>query len=207
MKTTDHKKAFYQREKNTLYIIIFGIILFSMSFFIDKTVIAYAKTMQTPYGDYFLSGASNTWLLVMLLGVLIMLLLYLKQKQHNTREFLLIMGLTLAITGIIKITVMRERPLETIFEAGFFDYSFPSQHTAFAVATLVFVWKKLSSIKYIKYVYTGLAILVGLSRIYLQAHYLSDVIAGALIGYIVSWCVLGLQYKIKEKSATFIKTL
>ncbi len=179
-----------KRNKQSVCILLTGIILLSISFFIDKTVSSYAKTMQTPYRDYFLSGASNTWLLVMLLGVFIMLLLYLKQKQHNTREFLVIMGLTLVITGIIKIIVMRERPGAAIFEAGFFDYSFPSQHTAFAVAALVFVWRKLHSVKY---VYLGLAILVGLSRIYLQAHYLSDVIAGALVGYIISWCVLELQ--------------
>lgn len=68
--------------------------------------------------------------------------------------------------------------------AGSALHSFPSGHaaTAFALATaLALAYPR------IRWVFVAPAILVGISRIYLGAHFLSDVIAGAGVGAAAGW--------------------
>ena len=66
------------------------------------------------------------------------------------------------------------------------DTSFPSAHSiaAFSVAT-VFA-RRYGSHRWVPWVAYGAATLVGFSRITLQAHFPSDVFAGAAFGYIIS---------------------
>jgi undecaprenyl-diphosphatase len=64
--------------------------------------------------------------------------------------------------------------------------SFPSSHAAnaFAIAAvLARRWKRPSPIVWL------LAAVVAWSRVYLNRHFLSDVVCGALIGLIVAWAV------------------
>ena len=59
------------------------------------------------------------------------------------------------------------------------DYCFPSGHTAvtFCVAAVLVIYYKAKAVPAVV-----LALLIGLSRIYLCEHYVTDVIAGVLIG-------------------------
>jgi PAP2 superfamily len=68
--------------------------------------------------------------------------------------------------------------------------SFPSGHTiaAFSIAT-VFA-ERYSDHRWVPWVAYGLAALVGMSRITLQAHFPSDVFAGAALGYSISHFVV-----------------
>ncbi len=67
------------------------------------------------------------------------------------------------------------------------DYSFPSSHaaTAFAAATVFAVFDKKR-----KYFYYLLAILISFSRLYLGCHFFFDVLAGGVIGYLISKTIL-----------------
>ena len=67
------------------------------------------------------------------------------------------------------------------------DFSFPSAHaaTAFAAATILTFFDKKH-----RWFYYTVAILISYSRIYLGCHYFLDVIAGAIIGYIISRLLL-----------------
>jgi membrane-associated phospholipid phosphatase len=64
--------------------------------------------------------------------------------------------------------------------------SMPSGHTivAFSVATIVA--RRYGNQKWVPYVSYGMAALVGLSRITLSAHFISDVFVGGALGYSVS---------------------
>ena len=83
---------------------------------------------------------------------------------------------------ILKILVARERPdLAFLPEETF---SFPSRHAAIALAVIPFMLKEKGL------VFWWIAgILIGLSRLLLGAHYLSDVLGGALIGYYTSYFI------------------
>ena len=79
------------------------------------------------------------------------------------------------------------------------SYSFPSGHTftAFFLATTIFIrWRKWG------YIALPLAFMVGFSRIYLGAHYFSDVLVGGILGVgvaIANFFICKLIYSRLEK--------
>jgi undecaprenyl-diphosphatase len=110
----------------------------------------------------------------------------------------------LIITGIIveltKAIVQRPRPELSVlpqYVTQAYSTSFPSGHTAsaFLIAAVVSHYYP----KYAKFLYP-LAIIVGLSRMYLGVHYLTDVIAGAVIGIVVGLIVIK-----KEKAIFYLE--
>lgn len=73
----------------------------------------------------------------------------------------------------------RSRPEDSIVETS--SNSFPSGHTTTAFASAAILGSRYKEGKSLLY---SVAALTGLSRLYLGAHYLSDIIAGAFIGEI-----------------------
>ena len=135
--------------------------------------------------DYFFSFFSMKGGSVLIWIAIIVLLIIFEEKIN--KKFILYFLVALGITSIIvfglKNTVRRARPT-TVCEKGF---SFPSGHasTAFAVAVILSVFNKKR-----RWFYYTIAVLISYSRIYLGCHYFSDVIAGAIIGYIISQLLL-----------------
>ncbi|GKX66053.1 phosphatase PAP2 family protein [Inconstantimicrobium mannanitabidum] len=90
--------------------------------------------------------------------------------------------------GIIKRIFQRQRPfqgiatLETIIKRPM-TYSFPSGHTASSFAAAGVLGVLFPSVKIVAYI---LASLIGISRVYLNVHYSTDVFAGALLGFVCS---------------------
>ena len=109
--------------------------------------------------------------------------------------FLLLGGLigSSLVTHLIKLIFSRPRPhvVEDMLVNMPKDFSFPSAHTAQAAAffvALALIVHRYAPVKigWSVWAISGLMIFfVGYSRIYLKVHYVSDVIAGAVLG--VSW--------------------
>lgn len=122
--------------------------------------------------------------------ILLGLMLIAAGKQY--RRWGIVMLLSLAITAFvtnlaIKPFFARPRPFDTlmfdILIAPPHDFSFPSGHTSAAVSvavTALFINRKIGIGMLI------FAILMAFSRMYLGVHYLTDVLAGAAIGALVS---------------------
>ncbi len=100
--------------------------------------------------------------------------------DHDGRiQFYKAIGASTATTYVLKYTVQRERP------DGSNTRSFPSAHTMFAFQGATFIHKRYG-FNYAIAAYLG-ATFVGYSRIEADKHYLSDVIAGAAVGWVSSW--------------------
>jgi undecaprenyl-diphosphatase len=98
----------------------------------------------------------------------------------------------LVLVRLLKVLFSRERPEDAIDEmrGRLMDaYSFPSGHatTSFGLACLVATSYPLPAVQAIVY---AVATLIALSRVMLREHYLSDVLAGALLGTIVAASIL-----------------
>lgn len=108
-------------------------------------------------------------------------------KLFNTKQFILLI-LVNFIVGIIKYMIKRNRPYINDPEIKLYDeniidkYSFPSGHTTFCFLLYFILYdNKVINIKYII-----LPILVGISRIMLGAHYITDVICGIILARILA---------------------
>jgi undecaprenyl-diphosphatase len=143
--------------------------------------------------DFFFSFLSLRGNSIIIWAVIVLFLVFFELKKHHYRLIILflISFLTTAflVNVVIKNIIRRPRPnLQTSnFKLQTYqcpkDYSFPSGHaaTAFAAATIIAHYDKKR-----KWFYYLVASLIGLSRIYLGCHYLSDVVGGGIIGYFIS---------------------
>ena len=107
---------------------------------------------------------------------------------------ILSIGLTfLMVDGVVKPNIDRDRPFETWSDARLIDTrpltgSFPSGHAASAVAGALSVGRLFPAARV---VWWPLAAAIAVSRIYVGAHWPSDVLAGAFTGWAMAWFVLG----------------
>lgn len=105
-----------------------------------------------------------------------------------------VFGLALAhLMGeiIIKHIVKRVRPCHSLGdEEQLIDrprfYSFPSGHTTASFAFVGVALLRCMTITFLPIL--SLALLISFSRIYLRVHYLTDVLAGALLGFVCGIC-------------------
>ena len=106
------------------------------------------------------------------------------------------------VVGVSKVLIGRARPIffEALDITGFFPPSFdwafnsmPSGHTAVSFAGLVMIGMLAPRYKFFTWT---LAIIIGLSRIAIGAHWPSDVILGAFIGMVVADIIKSMKNKI-----------
>jgi membrane-associated phospholipid phosphatase len=131
------------------------------------------------------------------LTVLVVLLLAARRHWHGALTLTVAVATTQAGVQVIKHLISRPRPGVGLIEAA--GFSFPSAHAATSVAlylTVAFIAARACrGVTRIAIACTGLLLVlaVGASRVYLGAHYPTDVVAGYLAGGIfvaASWFVV-----------------
>jgi undecaprenyl-diphosphatase len=180
------------------------ILLFSLLFLVCFLIVAYFRetfnqinsniniwSASINSGSFTLTAqvisfVFDTTALVVLSVVLAVLLIVLHRRRFSLLLLVAMAGDALLVT-FFKTVIMSPRPFNGIIvESG---YSFPSGHTTscvvfFGVLTY-FVWKHWSSFKIkaaMAGVYISLTVVVAFDRIYLNAHWFSDIIGAVLLG-------------------------
>ncbi len=132
--------------------------------------------------DSLMSWISDWGIFVPVICVLLM-----SDKKQVLRAAVALV-LAFFLTDVLKIVVARPRPEEAV-NGWFFNtpadvYSFPSKHASisFALATSTIPHKRALGL-----IAGAFAVLISISRIYLGAHYWTDVIAGAILGIAISY--------------------
>lgn len=111
-----------------------------------------------------------------------------------------LLGAFLLVHGLKRLFARPRPEAQDLLVAMPADFSFPSAHTAqaaaFALACAIMAGRDASTAAgLLIWGSLGLAaLLVGISRVYLQVHYISDVVAGAALG--IAW-VLALNRLVK----------
>jgi len=128
-------------------------------------------------------------------------------KIKNSYAFYLLCSVLLAIltTGVLKILIGRSRPIiyealgTSFFVPGTVESAFnsmPSGHTAVSFAALVMIGMLFPKIKWATWT---LAIIVAVSRVYIGAHWVGDVVFGAFIGMLCADITKAVLKKINAK--------
>lgn len=144
-------------------------------------------------------------------GSLIILLisgLFLLFKKRKEALIILVSSLGLAIFGlIIKAVIARPRPdVSLVNQIGEFTKtdSFPSGHVLlflglYGVLILIVSKGENSLTKYLVFITLfTLIILIGVSRVYLGAHWFSDVIGAYLLGFLWLFMISRLFFKVRS---------
>lgn len=129
----------------------------------------------------------GNWQLILPVLFLIIYYLVIKKQQRFVVPFIFTIVSAEAVTFIGKILIHRPRPLNAMIMET--DFSFPSGHATIAVAfygylAYILIKSLQSKIKRLA-VFLGallLILIIGFSRLYLGVHYISDVLAGYLVG-------------------------
>jgi len=187
-------------KKCVLISLLLSIILGLICFIFDSQISLFFKSISTALLDE-LFAVFRPFMFIILFSILIILFLI---REHR-RRWVFPLALTLVLSTIVsfslKLLIMRARPfglIETIFSTNFIDYSFPSSHAVAIFAVLPLLDKEFRKFKWFWFV---IASLIALSRVYFGVHFASDVIFGAVIGYLIGYFCLKLEerYKFGEK--------
>ncbi len=166
-------------------LILFLLLIYSYQY--DGYVSKYIDIIHTDYLDYIMLGVTNLGHAVVLLIIALFLLVSIDYRSSKNITELLIGGVL--SNTLIKLFFKRPRPFSLFYEYG---YSFPSAHMMLSImfygylCYLMYHSKAKKPYKIIFFTIMGLLVsAIGFSRIYINVHYVSDVVGGILFGYLL----------------------
>ena len=140
---------------------------------------------------------------LLIISAIISIFLWIKNNKKESLLFIASMLLTSWIIFVIKNLVQRARPLNPlIYESSF---SFPSGHATtslvfFGILTYLILIKNKS--KLLKFIILCISIfmvaLISFSRLYLNVHWMTDIVGGLTLGFFILLASITI-YKIIER--------
>ena len=182
-----------------LVVFLASALLLVASLYLDRTVQAWMAQHGNPEARSFMQAVSRygDWPEHVLLGLILIGIAYWRGSKRWTRIFAaMILACALAGIGarVVKVATGRSRPnVQTEAEwngprINARYNAFPSGHTAASTAffaTLAFAtWRIGAGL-------LTIPLLIAFSRMYVAAHYLSDVVCAAIIGVVTAYVVVG----------------
>ena len=186
-----------KRWRQLSILALVAVALIAMAFMFDAPMHDWVNAHQSDGLRQFMRNVSRfgDWWSHAALGIVLLAIAWWRGNKKWTRIFLsmlIALALAGAVARVVKIGVGRARPsIESeaawngpSLSARF--HAFPSGHTAASTAffgVLLFVsWR-------IGLAYLTIPALIGFSRMYVAAHYLSDVVCAAILGALCAFLV------------------
>ena len=153
---------------------------------LDNGIVGGISNLRSDGLDRAMDWVTNIGSGIVIFFIITALFLYEERKRKWIIPLWLSFFLASLITLALKLLVARERPFELLGlahanEFAFWDSSFPSWHAVMAFSALPVLDREFSRIKIF---WIAFALLIIFSRLYFGVHFLSDVVAGALLGYL-----------------------
>ena len=176
-------------------IIVIAFIFISLYF--DNILIKYVSFLRNGILDSFFLVITLVSSEIIIFFVLTSLFLWSEKKRRWIFPLWMSLGISVIVAFILKVTVQRPRPfqlgivslLPRLQEASFstWNFSFPSFQSMLPFCAIPILSEQFPRLK--KF-WIAFAVLVAFSRVYFGLHFVSDVISGGLIGYLIGVIVL-----------------
>ncbi|EKD72863.1 MAG: hypothetical protein ACD_45C00561G0002 [uncultured bacterium] len=182
-----------------LYLAAYVYITGPQNILINNAFFHFFRSIRTPLGDNIMLAITFLGEKTVLLPLMLTLFVWFAvAKNWRTAWHTLALGImTASSIGIIKYITHIPRPWGILHSSE--NFSFPSGHTTLTVVFylgIVFLLIRSLEIKSRRFIYycTGMLILaVSISRLYLGAHWVTDIIGGCLLGSAI-FMLIALSY-------------
>ncbi len=190
MEASQKAQKMKARKISDTLVLIIGVLLFLVSYKFDSQINLLFKNLKFPIFDAVLGIITNFGFVVLVIVLIPCLVIYKKNKKLVYLLWLTFIA-SFVLSFVIKLIVLRQRPVEafTYPFTHIINYSFPSMHSMVVFSLLPALIRYLPKQKSF---WAGFAFLVAFSRIYFGFHFLSDVVFGILLGYLVGDYLLNL---------------
>lgn len=153
----------------------------------DQTVLADVERLRYPILTATLSWITSFQSVIAVLLVVPVLFMWENRRSSWITPLGIAFIASSVVTLLIKALTERRRPYGVSGMFGIWDSSFPSGHTAVSFALATILSSAYPKLRTFWYSFAGL---VAIGRIYLEAHYTSDVLAGTIVGLGIGWMTL-----------------
>ena len=195
-------------EKRLRWLILLAFLVLVLSlvcFLYDREIVRTVEDMRHIYLDYvFLSLFFASNVIIVFLFVFTLFLF-----RKSKRKWVVALGSSILLSGllsyILKTVIHRPRPFQeghvSVFNVILYfmvktvnkwNFSFPSFQAMLVFCVLPIISKEFRKFRYIWLVF---AILVAFSRVYFGVHYMSDVLIGGLLGYLIGYIMVLIEQR------------
>jgi membrane-associated phospholipid phosphatase len=171
--------------------------------YLDYSINQIMFFIQHPFLVSIMKSITNIGDELVLIILSFLLLLFLLYKKKYNYLFSLAFGMAsgFILVWLLKNIIQRPRPPNSLIEVS--GYSLPSGHATMSLiffSLLIYFFKDEIKNKILKIIVISMGILlmvlIGFSRIYLHAHWISDVFAGYCLGILLVFITLKLRKRI-----------
>jgi undecaprenyl-diphosphatase len=188
-----------KKEGKIIVITLFALVI-AISFCLDKELIQAISLLRNSILDSFFIGITFASSEIIIFFVLTVFFLWTENKREWILPLWACLGASAVISFILKVIIQRARPFQLGFislipklqEASFniWNFSFPSFQSMLVFSAVPILSRQFPKLKKVWIIF---AILVGFSRLYFGVHFVSDVLAGAVIGYLIGIAAVKLE--------------
>jgi membrane-associated phospholipid phosphatase len=162
----------------------------NQSITLDQQIRQYIQETESPLLTLFfttITELGSTKIVAVVVGLTVVYLV-IKKRWIEISVFTVLISSSLLLTVLFKELVQRPRPfMDSALDAV--SYSFPSAHTVISLTTYGFLIYLCLRSQRSMVAKVGISLLLGtiiflvsISRVYLDVHYLTDILAGYLLG-------------------------
>ncbi len=185
---------------------MWGIVIFAViiSLCFDNIIVKSVSEIRNAFLNDIFLGLTFVSSGIIIFFFLTSLFLWKEHKRKGILPLWITLALSVVVSFLLKVIVQRQRPFQLgivsilpVLEKAshlIWNFSFPSFQTMLAFCAVPILSKEFPKIKWVWILF---ACLIAISRLYFGVHFLSDVIVGGALGYLLGVWVIKLEKKTK----------